>query len=80
MIVKQVKPIKDSTGKLIQLHDVLRDDESGETVFVAYGVSLEGVRGLLVQNNVAEIYDWLDVYPEGFWTIVGNFGTVREDY
>lgn len=65
----------DSTGKEIKLHDVLRDDETGEMALVVHASSSSGLSGLAVVNEINGINDWLDVYPEGMWTIVGNAAT-----
>lgn len=37
-----------------------------------------GVSGLAVENNLIGIRDWLDVYPDGVWTIVGNASVSAE--
>ena len=73
-----IETVLDSTGKVIQLHDVLRDDVSGEMVNVVYGENKVGVNGLGVENEVLGIKDWLDVYPNGHWTIVGNLSVQAE--
>lgn len=72
---KIVEPRHDSTGKLIQEHDVLKDEETGEMAIVVQASNRQGVRGLAVENTIIGLGDWLDVYPDGVWTIVGNFGT-----
>lgn len=69
-----VEPRYDTTGKLIQLHDVLRDEETGEMALVVQAKNKAGVRGLAVENEIIGLGDWLDVYPDGVWTIVGNAG------
>ena len=74
----QIEKILDSAGKVIQLHDVLRDDETGEMVLVEYLENVWGVKGLGVVNDIAGLKDWLDVYPNGHWTIVGNLSVVAE--
>ncbi|OZQ66090.1 hypothetical protein CA600_12585 [Paenibacillus sp. VTT E-133280] len=65
----------DTTGVKIQLHDVLKDEETGEMALVVYATNKSGVQGLAVENQIVGIGDWLDVYPDGVWTIVGNAGT-----
>ncbi|WP_028609219.1 hypothetical protein [Paenibacillus harenae] len=65
----------DATGLLIQLHDVLINEETGEMVIVVQGANKRGVRGLGVVNDVTGVKDWLGVYPDGVWTIVGNLAT-----
>lgn len=74
-MIKTIEPRCDSTGKQIQLHDVLRDVETGEMALVVNASNKSGVRGLAVENKIIGIGDWLDVYPDGVWTIVGNAGT-----
>jgi len=69
----------DSTGKEIQLYDVLKDEESGEMALVVYGKNKAGVQGLGVENQIIGINEWLDVYPNGVWTIVGNAGVSVQD-
>lgn len=69
-----VTPVHDTAGKLIQEHDVLRDEETGEMALVVQGKNSSGVRGLVVENKIIGLGDWLDVYPDGVWTIVGNAG------
>lgn len=74
-MIESIEPRHDSTGQLIKIHDVLKDEETGEMVLVVYASNKSGVRGLAVQNEIAGIGDWLDVYLDGVWTIVGNAGT-----
>lgn len=69
-----VEPRYDSKGKLIQLHDVLKDEETGEIVLVVEAMNIAGVRGLAVENTIIGVGDWIDVYPDGVWTIIGNAG------
>lgn len=64
---------RDSKGEEIKLHDVLINELNGEMALVVYGENTAGVKGLAVENNMIGISDWLDVYPDGIWTIVGNF-------
>lgn len=61
--------------KLIQEYDVLKDEETGEMALVVPASNRQGVRGLTVENKIIGLGDWLDVYPDGVWTIVGNAGT-----
>lgn len=68
----------DSTGKEIKLYDVLKDEESGEMALVIYASNKSGVRGLAVKNTMIGIDDWLDVFPDEYWTIVGNFAHAEE--
>lgn len=69
-----VEPRHDTAGKLIQEHDVLKDEETGEMALVVQAKNKAGVRGLAVENTIIGLGDWLDVYPDGVWTIVGNAG------
>lgn len=63
----------DTTGKEIKLHDILKDEESGEMAIVVEGYNPFGsIRGLVVENTVIGINEWLDLCPSGVWTIVGN--------
>lgn len=68
----------DSTGKEIQLYDVLKDIETGEMALVIHASNKAGVSGLAVENKIIGIGDWLDVYPNGVWTIVGNASVSSE--
>lgn len=72
------EPRHDTTGRLIVLHDVLKDEETGEMAIVVQAKNKSGVRGLAVENTVIELGDWLDVYPDGVWTVVGNLGVSAE--
>ncbi|ASA20922.1 hypothetical protein [Paenibacillus donghaensis] len=72
---RKVEPRYDTTGKLIQEHDVLKDEETGEMALIVQAENKAGVSGLAVQNTIIGLGDWLDVYPDGVWTIVGNAGT-----
>ncbi|MGM7637536.1 hypothetical protein [Bacillus sp. Hm123] len=67
-----IEPRYDSTGKLIQEHDVLKDIQTGEIALVVRAKNKSGVIGLAVENQILGTGDWLDVYPNGVWTIVGN--------
>lgn len=71
-MTKIVEPRYDTSGKLIQEHDVLRDEETGEMALVVKASNRQGVRGLAIENTVIGLGDWLDVYPDGLWTVVGN--------
>lgn len=73
-MARTVEPRYDTTGKLIQEHDVLKDKETGEMALVVQAKNKAGVRGLAVENKFIGLGDWLDVYPDGVWTIVGNVG------
>lgn len=69
----------DTTGKEIQLHDVLKDEDTGEMTLVVYASNRSGVRGLAIENKIIGSGDWLDVYPDGVWTIVGNAGVYSQN-
>lgn len=64
----------DSAGVAIKKYDVLRNDETGEVALVVQAKNASGVEGLAVTNKVIGSGDWLDVYPDGVWTVVGNAG------
>jgi hypothetical protein len=72
---KTIGPVYDSNGLLIKLHDVLKDEETEEMAIVIESSNKSGVHGLAVSNKINGIGDWLDVYPDGVWTVVGNMGT-----
>ncbi|GLC89355.1 hypothetical protein [Lysinibacillus piscis] len=78
-MARLVEPRYDSTGKLIQLHDVLKDEETGEMAIVVQAKNKAGVRGLAVENKIIGLSDWLDVYPDAVWTTVGNAGISSHD-
>jgi len=69
----------DSSGKEIKLYDVLRNDETGEMALVFYGKNKAGVEGLGIENSIIGTSEWLDVFPDGVWTIVGNASVYQED-
>lgn len=71
---KVVETRYDSNGKQIKEHDVLKNVETGEMAITVYAKNKAGVRGLAVENKIIGSGDWLDVYPDGVWTIVGNAG------
>ncbi len=77
--MKTIKPCHDSAGDLIREHDVLRDDHTGEMAIVTYSENNAGVKGLCIQNPVIGSGDWLDVFPDGVWTIVGNLAVTGEE-
>lgn len=68
----------DVAGVLIKEHDVLRHEETGEMGLVVQANNLAGVEGLAVLNEMIGLKDWLDVFPNGLWTIVGNAGVSVE--
>lgn len=73
-MVRIVEPRYDSTGKEIKEYDVLKDIDTGEMAIAVYAENKAGVQGLAVENSIIGLGDWLGVYPDGFWTIVGNAG------
>lgn len=75
-MTREVEPRHDTTGKLISLHDVLIDDETGEMAIVVYATNKSGVYGLAVEIEETG-GDWLDVYPDGVWTILGNMAIME---
>lgn len=73
-----VEPRHDDTGKLIKLHDVLLDLDTHEIRLVIESYNQYGVHGLAAVNEIAGIHDWLDVFPEGCFHIVGNAETAYD--
>lgn len=71
-----VEPRHDTAGILIKEHDVLKNEETEEMALVIQSKNNAGVRGLAVENKIIGLGDWLDVYPDGTWTIVGNAGAM----
>lgn len=63
--------VKDSTGKIIQEHDVVKD-EAGTIYLVELGINSYGRDILGTSNKFIGAQDQLDVYPDGVLTIVGN--------
>lgn len=72
---KEIEPRFDNDGTLIGKHDVLVNLDTKEVVLVVGGKNDLGVHGLGVENKIAGIHDWLDVYPNGIFHIVGNADT-----
>ena len=69
----------DLAGKIIKEQDVLRDVETGEMGIVVRGVNHKlGIRDLAVVNEDTGLHDWLDVFPNGTWEVVGNWQTSSE--
>lgn len=64
----------DTVGVIIKEHDVLRQEETGEMALVVRAGNPTGAKGLAVLNEITGLKDWLDVFPNGLWTIVGNAG------
>lgn len=71
-MTRTIEDRHDSTGMKIQLNDVLKDEETGEMALVVFASNKSGVRGLAIENKIIGSGDWLDVFPDGVWTIVGN--------
>lgn len=69
---RNVEQRYDSVGKLIKAYDVLKNEETGEMALVTYSENKAGVKGLGITNELIGSSDWLDVFPNGTWTIVGN--------
>ncbi|WP_438498050.1 hypothetical protein [Paenibacillus sp. IHBB 3054] len=74
-MTRKVEARHDTAGNLIKEYDVLKDEETGEMALVVHAENKAGVSGLAVQNTIIGLGDWLDVYPDSVWTIVGNAGT-----
>ncbi len=62
---------RDITKAEIKKHDVLRNVNTGAIVLVVDGKN-KGHKGLGVVNDIAGIMDWLDVYPDGTFEILGS--------
>lgn len=69
---KEVARRYDVNGNIIKEFDVLKNTGTNEIVLVEFARNNTGVRGLAVTNEIAGIGDWLDVYPDGVFEIVGN--------
>lgn len=67
-----VSKVKDSTGKTITAHDILKNEKTGEKAIVITEYGLLDKTSLAVQNKVTGLANWLNVYPDGVWTIVGT--------
>lgn len=63
--------VKDSTGKVIKVNDVVKDS-AGEIMRVVEGLGSFENPQLGVVNPVARYQDRLDAYPDGELTILGN--------
>lgn len=74
-MTKEIEPRIDDEGALIKKHDVLVNVNNGEVVLVIDTTNQAGVSGLAVENRYAGIGDWLDVYPDRAFHIVGNADT-----
>jgi hypothetical protein len=74
-MTKEIEPRVDDGGTLIKKHDVLVNVYTGEVVLVIDATNQAGVSGLAVENKYAGISDWLDVYPDRTFLIVGNADT-----
>lgn len=65
---------KDINGKIIRIHNVLRNVDNHAIVLVVSGNN-KGYMALAVTNEIAGINDWLDVYPDGTFEILGSADT-----
>lgn len=74
-MTKEIEPRIDDKGTLIKKHDVLVNVDNREVVLVIDTTNESGVCGLAVKNKYAGIGDWLDVYPDRAFHIVGNADT-----
>ncbi|XRJ96611.1 hypothetical protein ACPBEI_11475 [Latilactobacillus sakei] len=72
---KTVEKRFDANGKEIKLHDVCVNTDTKEVVLIVAGYNKSGVHGLAVSNEIAGIGDWLDIYPNGIFEVVGNAET-----
>lgn len=72
--------LTDSNGKVIKEQDVVKDVETGEMGIIVYGVNHKlGIRDLAVVNEDTGLHDWLDIFPDGVWEVVGNWQTSVEN-
>ncbi|ASZ32896.1 hypothetical protein CO218_03455 [Lactiplantibacillus plantarum] len=62
----------DIKGEQIELGDIAINRYTNETVIITNGQNKTGIKGLGVENPVLGINDWLDVYPNGTFQIIGN--------
>lgn len=56
----------------IELGDIAINRYTNEIVIITNGYNKSGVKGLGVENPVLGINDWLDVYPNGTFQVIGN--------
>lgn len=68
--------VLDINDKVIKLNDVLRDVETGEMYLVKEAHNDERSNGLVATNEVNGRQDWLDVFPDDTFVVVGNMETV----
>ena len=68
--------VLDINDKVIKLNDVLRDVETGEMYLVKEAHNDERSNGLAATNEVNGRQDWLDVFPDDTFAVVGNMETV----
>lgn len=73
--MKRINKRYDINGKEIKVHDVCKNTTTNEIVLVVYGYNYSRVCGLAVENKLAGIEDWLDVYPSETFEILGNAET-----
>lgn len=71
-MTKTVATRYDVDDKEIKEFDVLKNVATHEIVIVEYGRNEAGVVGLGVLNEILGISDWLDVYPDHAFKILGN--------
>lgn len=70
-VKKMIDSRRDITGTEIKLNDILVNKYTNETVIVTNGHNNCGIKGLGVVNPDAGINEWLDVYPDGTFQIIG---------
>ena len=66
----------DINDKTIKVNDVLRDINTGEMYIVEEGHNDSRSNGLVAVNNINGRQDWLDIFPDYTFVVVGNMATV----
>lgn len=70
------KPVLDVNNQVIKLYDVCKNVDTQEIVLVTEAENTKfHLKGLCVTNEIAGIDDWLTVYPDGAFEILGNAAT-----
>lgn len=74
--MKSQPEVFDINDKTIKVNDVLRDINTGEMYIVEEGHNDSRSNGLVAVNNINGRQDWLDVFPDYTFVVVGNMATV----
>lgn len=67
--------VKDINGKTIKPYDVVKDSHSGEIAIVKVASNNNGHTGLIVINEITELKEWMETYPEEHWEVLGSLLT-----